>query len=165
MKVVKPDTEKSQRVVSISYDDNHYTTSTFCIYIGGVCGIYIYIYIYIYISQLRESRVSSHREELRYNETVFLWMTRLFIYILSDSSVSTSQKLIIISFCHQIILAEKYQKGWQLLYESIIFIESHKFKSHGSAFNDDTPVLKENLEYAFIAITSRSTLTRSSSTG
>ena len=40
--------------------------------------IYIYIYIYIYISQLQVSDMSSHTEELWYNETVCLWMT---IYI------------------------------------------------------------------------------------
>ena len=48
--------------------------------------IYIYIYIYIYY-------VSSHTEDLWYNETVCLWMTiYIYIYILISLSVIFSRR-------------------------------------------------------------------------
>ena len=49
------------------------------LYASGSHYFFRYIYIYIFRSQLRESSVSSHIEELWYNETVCLWMT---IYML-----------------------------------------------------------------------------------
>ena len=53
----------------------------FCTYLK----IFIYIYIYIYIY-----RVSSHTEELWYNETVCLWIT---IYPLSSSGFEHSGRI------------------------------------------------------------------------
>ena len=71
--------------------------------------LYIYIYIYIYMafqsarfwSQLRESSMFSHNEELWYNERVCQWMT---IYM-PPTPVGLS------SLAKEVVIATRVKKG------------------------------------------------------